>query len=138
MNRRLVLTFLVVGVGGAFGTLFRYVINIQTVDLLFPFGTLLENLFGSLILGFITGYLVHKKLNELWRTGLGVGFCGGFTTMSTLSADFFGLFATTQGFAIIYLGASIFGGVTLAFVGYILGEKLSYRYQLPKKAGERK
>jgi fluoride exporter len=137
MKGNLFITILAVGLGGAFGTLMRYLINIQTIAFLFPLGTLLENLIGSLVLGFLTGWLVHMKVNEVLKTGLGVGFCGGFTTMSTVSADFFGLVVTSEGYlSLIYIGASIFGGVSLAFVGYILGEKQSFRYQLLKKAGE--
>ena len=136
MKQKVVRTFLAVGIGGALGTLLRYTINIQTVSFLFPLGTLLENLIGSLLLGFLTGWLVHIKLNDIWKAGLGVGFCGGFTTMSTFAADFFGFFGTSQvNLAIIYLSASIFGGVLLAFIGYILGEKQSFRHQLSKKAG---
>lgn len=136
MNLKVVRIFFAVGIGGAFGTVLRYALNIQTVSFLFPLGTLIENLIGSLLLGFLTGWLVHVKLNDIWKAGLGGGFCGGFTTMSTLAADFFGFFGTSQlNIAIFYLSTSIFGGVFLAFIGYILGEKQSYRYQLSKKAG---
>ncbi|MCT8138784.1 CrcB family protein [Anaerobacillus sp. CMMVII] len=111
--------------------------NIQTVSVLFPLGTLLENLIGSLILGFLTGLLVHMKFSETWKVGLGVGFCGGFTTMSTLAADFYGLLQAPEVFnSIIYLLASIVGGVFLAFIGYLLGEKQSSRLHSTKKAGE--
>ncbi|OIJ20374.1 hypothetical protein BKP45_09970 [Anaerobacillus alkalidiazotrophicus] len=137
MKKIQILTFLAIGCGGAIGTVFRYTINIQTVSLLFPLGTLLENLVGSLLLGFLTGWIVNMKLSDIVKTGLGVGFCGGFTTMSTLAADIYSLFIHSSPFLVIlYMGTSIFGGVALAFLGFILGEHISLYYRNTKKEGE--
>ncbi|WP_432544146.1 fluoride efflux transporter FluC [Kineococcus sp. SYSU DK002] len=52
----------------------------------FPWGTLLVNVLGSLLLGFLTG-LVLDGADRRWLLVLGVGFCGGFTTFSTVMAD---------------------------------------------------
>ncbi|WP_432510685.1 fluoride efflux transporter CrcB [Kineococcus sp. SYSU DK001] len=52
----------------------------------FPWGTLLVNVLGSLLLGFCTG-LVLDGADERWLLVLGVGFCGGFTTFSTAAVD---------------------------------------------------
>jgi fluoride exporter len=52
----------------------------------FPWGILVVNVLGSLLLGFLTG-LVVGGADPRWRLVLGVGFCGGFTTFSTALVD---------------------------------------------------
>ncbi|MEZ0494025.1 CrcB family protein [Kineococcus sp. TBRC 1896] len=52
----------------------------------FPWGVLLVNVLGSLLLGVLTG-LVLEGADERWGLVLGVGFCGGFTTFSTAMTD---------------------------------------------------
>lgn len=138
MEKKQIITFLAVGIGGGLGTLLRYLINIQTVTHLFPLGTLFENLLGSFLLGLLTGWIIHLKFNEVLKTGLGVGFCGGFTTMSTLAADVNSLIINEYWlFVSVYLGTSIFGGVALAFIGYLIAEKGSFYYnKSARKAGE--
>lgn len=130
MEKKQLITLLAVGVGGALGTLLRYLINIQAVAHLFPLGTLLENLLGSFLLGLLTGWIVHLNINEILKTGLGVGFCGGFTTMSTLAADVNSLIINEYWFFVsVYLGTSVFGGVALAFLGYLIAEKSGCKYK---------
>ncbi|SES36648.1 fluoride efflux transporter FluC [Salipaludibacillus aurantiacus] len=120
--------------GGAAGTLLRYVINLQTITLLFPLGTIIENLAGSLLLGFLTGWVLVKMVPSFVKEGLGVGFCGGFTTMSTLAADT--VFLTEGGslyMAGLYLIISLTGGVTLAIAGMALGQHAAHK---KREAGE--
>lgn len=129
MNR-IFQSFIAVALGGALGTLLRYFINIQTLEHFFPVGTLIENLLGSLLLGFLTGWLINVRMKEVWRLGIGVGFCGGFTTMSTLAADFFVLVGGLSVYwAFSFIIISTFGGVLLAFAGYVIGEKQSFRFR---------
>lgn len=133
-----ILTLLAVAIGGGLGTLLRYVINIQTITLLFPLGTVIENLIGSFLLGTLTGWLVNQKINEVVKVGFGVGFCGGFTTMSTLAADFYFLVINEQWlFVYLYLFISLFFGVTLAFLGYFVAERASLKYTVRRTAGEK-
>ncbi|ADU28586.1 fluoride efflux transporter FluC [Evansella cellulosilytica] len=112
------LVIIAIFLGGALGTLFRYFINMQVVDLLFPLGTVMENIAGSFLLGALTAYILVKKVNPIIKEGLGVGFCGGFTTMSTLAADT--VFLSTESSMIslvIYITLSLFGGITAAYLG---------------------
>jgi len=123
---------LTIFIGGVFGTLFRYVINLQTMTFLFPMGTLIENLTGSFLLGVLTGWVVVKVIPPLLKEGIGVGFCGGFTTMSTLAAD--SVFLAGQATMLqagFYVLISLIGGVMLALLGIILGQ------QVANKVGER-
>jgi CrcB protein len=81
---------LAVATGGAVGSVFRFLITQQmlrvgTHD--FPFGTLLVNVTGSLLIGLFARMFAGPDTNVVWRSALTVGFCGGFTTFSTYSAE---------------------------------------------------
>ncbi|PYZ92077.1 chromosome condensation protein CrcB [Salipaludibacillus keqinensis] len=125
MNRHL-WTIIAIFIGGIAGTLLRYLINLQTMTLLFPLGTVIENLVGSLLLGILTGWVMVKMIPPLLKEGLGVGFCGGFTTMSTLAADSVLLAGElSMLYSGLYLLISLVGGVTLALFGMIMGQKIA-------------
>lgn len=118
-----------IGIGGALGTLCRYFINLQTLSTGLPIGTVIENLIGSMLLGLFTGWVLHRKPKEWVSAGIGVGFCGGFTTMSTLAADTISLNSQVSLTAsMVYLIVSLFGGIFLAFGGLVLGAKWSVRW----------
>ncbi|QQK76963.1 CrcB family protein [Salicibibacter cibarius] len=107
-----------IGIGGALGTLCRYVLNIWTT---YPLGTLIENLLASFLLGGITGWFLIRKAPDWLKAGLGMGFLGSFSTMSTLAAETVFLLQYEVIFSLIYLVTSFFGGVGLALVGMMLG-----------------
>ncbi len=84
------LRYAAIAVGGAAGTLARYGVDraLVTPDLGFPWATFTVNVIGSFLLG-----LVIVLVTERWsptrfvRPLVAVGFCGGFTTFSTLMVD---------------------------------------------------
>ncbi len=82
---------LVVAVGGALGSVARYLVGIGSGHLLgsdFPWGTLIINVAGSFLIGLFTGLFALKwDLSQASRVFLIVGICGGFTTFSTFSLD---------------------------------------------------
>jgi fluoride exporter len=82
---------LVIGIGGFFGAICRFVISKQMAFLLgddFPYGTLLVNAVGSFLLGFLSRYLLeHFVVTELVRVSILIGFLGAFTTFSTFSYE---------------------------------------------------
>ncbi|WP_096186762.1 fluoride efflux transporter FluC [Evansella halocellulosilytica] len=126
MKKEQIFIIIAIFIGGALGTLFRYTINLQTTTLIFPLGTLLENIAGSLLLGILTGYIFLKAINVVIKEAIGVGFCGGFTTMSTLAADSVFLFDEGSiGSVIFYFCGSLTFGLLAAFVGLFLGRKLA-------------
>jgi len=83
-------TCLIVMLGGAFGTLARYVIGLLALPISqdLPLGTIIINILGSFIIGFFgTMTLAHGRFPapENLRLFVMVGFCGGFTTFSSFS-----------------------------------------------------
>lgn len=77
-----------VGLAGAVGAAARYLLDGAVQDRtsgFFPFGTLAVNVVGSLILGFLAGYVLSHTGGRTARTVIGTGFCGALTTWSTAS-----------------------------------------------------
>ena len=72
------MTWLLVALGAAVGAPVRYVAG-QLLDGRLPWGTVLVNWVGSLLLGLFTGLGLGGDSIAL----LGTGFCGGLTTFSS-------------------------------------------------------
>ena len=103
-----------VGLGGAAGSMVRYALSTWMLGghllLGFPAGTFAVNAAGSLLIGFLMQSLSSSTLSWLLVTG----FCGGFTTFSTFSADTVRLLRSGDyGPAAGYVVLSV--GVCLAF-----------------------
>lgn len=118
----MVKSILIAGLGGFIGTVFRFLISryIQlTYDTVFPWATLLVNIFGCLLIGVVYG--ISERGNLLtpeWRIFLTVGLLGGFTTFSTFSNDAVMLLQNKEiiRFA-MYTGFSFFLGILAVFAG---------------------
>lgn len=77
-------------VGGAIGAPTRYLVDgaVQgRVGGTFPWGTLVVNVTGSLVLGVLTGLALYHGLGDVPRAAIGTGFCGAYTTFSTYSYE---------------------------------------------------
>lgn len=106
---------LAVGVGGALGSIGRYLLSYGVLAghtwLGFPAGTFAVNAVGSLLIGIILQTTTSST--AIWL--LAVGFCGGFTTFSSFSADALRLLREgCYGPAAWYIGLSI--AICIAFV----------------------
>lgn len=116
---------LLVMLGGAIGAGFRY--HIQSVALEqmgpgFPWGTLIINLLGGLLVGVLAGMAVNENALDrpLWMF-IGVGVLGGFTTFSAFSLDIFAMIERSQiALAAAYALASVAGSVVALFLGFWL------------------
>lgn len=80
-----------VAIGGAIGSVLRYMIHTQSTQWFgnsFPYGTLLINVIGSLLIGFLSYTLIERiSVSEEVRFAVLVGVLGGFTTFSTFSLE---------------------------------------------------
>jgi fluoride exporter len=80
-----------ISVGALLGANLRYLLSrivTRLTDAAFPWGTLLINVTGSLILGFFLVWTTERVLaNPLWRCFLAVGFCGSYTTFSSYAFE---------------------------------------------------
>ena len=111
------MTWLMVFLGGGLGSLCRFGIAaaLPTVDLSkgqFPWATLLANLFACLTLGALIALVSKQTLSREQSLFLVTGFCGGFSTFSTFSAELLGLYeAGYYTTAAIYALVSLTAGV---------------------------
>ena len=119
---------LAVGLGGALGAVGRYGISLLPLKSAFPWLTLLTNVLGALVIGFVVGVTAEGTASPntvlFWKTGV----CGGFTTFSTFSLETLRLFEggqTTSG--LLYAGASVVLCVAGVYAGELLGRALLRR-----------
>lgn len=82
---------LYIGIFGFFGAISRYLLSgwvYSAMGTRFPWGTLVVNVLGSFILGFLFRIATDRLVFDAdIRTGLTVGFLGAFTTFSTFSLE---------------------------------------------------
>jgi len=126
---REILPFVFVGLGSMAGGISRYGLTLATQNISafsIPYGTLISNLAGSLIIGLIAGLGGKTELMSTeMRLLLATGFCGGFTTMSSFIYEL-GQYMQDQEyfFASSYFVATL-AGAGLAFVmGLLISEFL--------------
>jgi len=84
------LLFVALSLAGGVGAVLRLIVDgaIKTrARGAFPLGTLIINVSGSLVLGFVTQLALSGSLDDAWRLVIGTGLCGGFTTFSTASFE---------------------------------------------------
>jgi CrcB protein len=117
-----------VAAGGMVGAPSRYLLD-RFVSLrrpsTFPWGTLVINCTGSLVLGVLAGASAAIGAPLLLSAGLGVGFCGAFTTFSTFTFEAVALLEEGQlAAALLYLGGSLLLGLAAAAAGFGLGQLL--------------
>ena len=112
---------LAVGCGGAAGSIVRYLLSggIMAGQTLlgFPAGTFTVNAAGSLLIGILLEATSSETLGWL----LIVGFCAGFTTFSTFSADAVRLLRAECYTAAAYVGLSVAVCIVFAAAGMWIG-----------------
>jgi CrcB protein len=114
-----------IAIGGAFGACTRYLVSEFCASLLgkgFPYGTLVVNVVGSLIMGLLMALFENGVLaTQPWRQIIGLGFLGALTTFSTFSMD--NVILMQQG-AFFKMGLNVLLNVALsitaAWVGFHL------------------
>lgn len=106
--------------GGTLGSLARYGV-VTWLDLQdgMPWGTLAVNLVGAFLLGVVTALVA----SGLWRSAVGSGLIGGFTTYSALAVQADELLVSRPATAIAYVLATLVGGLVLSVAGLALGRR---------------
>jgi CrcB protein len=116
-------SFLIVGLGGAAGSMLRYgVQRIFTTERggEFPTGTLLVNISGCFLIGMLWSLFTRSMTwNEEMKLLLMTGFCGGFTTFSAFTMESIGLLKESKtSLFVIYAAASVIGGLLATLIGF--------------------
>ena len=121
----MLIQFVMVGLGGALGSMLRYLISLIPVNNTFPFLTLITNLLGALLIGFIVGLSDNLFISKKFLLFLKTGVCGGFTTFSTFSLEAVQLFQRGEPFlGTIYAILSVILCLLVSFSENILGGSL--------------
>jgi CrcB protein len=85
--------YLWVSLGGVVGASMRYALSRYAAKILspnFPYGTLLINVTGSLLLGWFMIWTTERALADpRWRLFVAIGFCGSYTTFSSYAFESF-------------------------------------------------
>ena len=116
---------LYIGLGGFLGAIMRFLISrfVGNYFSSFPLGTLVVNVSGSLLLGFIV-YSVSfgKNISPELRDFMTIGFIGAFTTMSTFAYESFRLAELSE---FMYLFFNLFPNVFLCLLAVYVGREFA-------------
>ena len=119
------MAYLIVFLGGGLGAAMRHGVNIASAWAFgtgFPYGTLLINITGSLLMGLVAAYFAFKgDASQHWRLFLTTGILGGYTTFSAFSLDAALLYERGEvSAAAIYVVASVALSIAGLFAGFAL------------------
>ncbi len=110
---------LLVAMGGAVGSVLRFILQRLNVGSSFPYGTLAVNLFGCLLIGIIWGLISRNFLRDSTQLLLISGFCGGFTTFSAFSIEAMQMLQQNKWILFSgYIIVSVIGGLLITIAGY--------------------
>ena len=122
----------IVFLGGGIGAALRHGVNVAVARWLgtgFPWHTLAVNVFGSLAMGLIIGWLALRaeaNWSQPLRLFLTTGICGGFTTFSAFSLDAVLLWERGEtAAAAVYVAASVAASIAGLLAGLILMRSMS-------------
>jgi fluoride exporter len=117
-------TPLVVFIGAGLGGVVRYAVAMlmqQDGAAAFPWATLIVNVTGSLVLGFLYVLLEGSAGASQWRAFLGIGFCGGYTTFSAFSYETVRMLEGGDwNRALVYVSSSVLVCIAATFIGFRL------------------
>ena len=122
------MTWLLVGLGGALGSMARHglnhVIHQRHLSTTFPIGIFAVNVLGSLVIGIVGGLIVSGRWSASLetRTFIMIGLLGGFTTFSSFSFDTLALVRDGHVGQAVW---NVVGQVGLSLVGVWAGFRLA-------------
>jgi CrcB protein len=111
-----------IGIGGIVGANARYLVSVwaaRRIGASFPHGTLIVNLSGSLLLGFVATWIVGRVVYEREiQLLVSIGFLGAYTTFSTFAFESVGLLRRR---AYVLATANVLGSAVLGLLGAWIG-----------------
>jgi CrcB protein len=118
--------YLWIAVGAIAGASARYFLGgliARNISAAFPYGTLLINFSGSLVLGFFLVYSTERVLlDPRWRLLVAIGFCGSYTTFSSYAFESFALMERGQW---LLVSTNFLASNLLCFVAVLAGAALA-------------
>jgi CrcB protein len=122
---------LAIALAGAIGTLARFGLGgwiQERAGAGFPWGTLVINITGSIVLAFAFRFAEGTVVRPELRAAVGVGFCGAFTTFSTFSYETARLLEDGQwNRAALYIAASVLLALAGTFLGFQLAASVLHK-----------
>ena len=120
------MTYLWIAVGAVAGASARYFLSgliARNFSTIFPYGTLLINITGSLALGFFLVYSTERVLlDPRWRLLVAIGFCGSYTTFSSYAFESFALMEQGQWWLV---AVNVVGSNLLCLAAVLVGAVLA-------------
>lgn len=120
------MSYLWIALGAVVGAGARYFLSgliARNFSATFPYGTLLINITGSLVLGFFLIFATERVLlNPHWRLLVAVGFCGSYTTFSSYAFESFALMEQGQW---LMMGVNILASNVLCLAAVLAGAALA-------------
>jgi CrcB protein len=118
--------YLWIALGAIVGASARYFLSLliaRDFSSVFPYGTLLINVTGSLLVGFFLVFSTERVLiDPRWRLLVVIGFCGSYTTFSSYAYESFALMERGQW---LLIGINIIGSNVLCLAAVIAGAVLA-------------
>ncbi|MCU7694248.1 fluoride efflux transporter CrcB [Haoranjiania flava] len=115
-------TIFLIGIGSFIGGVCRYMVSVamqNRLSTILPYGTLVVNVLGCLLIGIVFAFFEKQPSNQEWKLFLATGVLGGFTTFSAFSNETIILLRNGQlGLAAMYIGASVLSGLAATYLGY--------------------
>ncbi|SRR5450755_4147025 len=126
------LSYVWIAIGSALGGMARYWCSGVAARLIgetFPWGTIIVNVLGSLIIGFfatLTGPDGRIFVDTLTRQFVMIGFCGGYTTFSSFSLQTLNLLQDGEWWlGGVYIALSVITCLAAVWAGYALAASIN-------------